>query len=65
MVIAWTLADEGWAGIRVAYGLCGIVVMDKDVRAVAGYLDEHQVFVPYFILRFTAGYPLKAFKLKQ
>jgi hypothetical protein len=27
----------------VSYGLCGILVMDRDVRAVAGFLEEHQV----------------------
>ena len=33
----------GWSGIRVSYGLCGIVLTDGDVTAVADYLEEHQV----------------------
>ena len=35
-------ADEGWSGLRVSYGLCGIVIMDHDVLAVADYLWRHQ-----------------------
>ena len=35
-------ADEGWSGLRVSYGLCGIVIMDRDVLAVADYLWRHQ-----------------------
>jgi len=34
--------DDGWSGIRVSYGLCGILLMDRDVGAVADYLWQHQ-----------------------
>ena len=36
-------AGDGWSAIRVSHGLCGIIIMDKDVPTVADYLEEHQV----------------------
>ncbi len=27
----------------MSHGLCGIIIMDKDVLTVADYLEEHQV----------------------
>jgi hypothetical protein len=39
-------SDAGWAGIRVSYGLCGIIVPDSDVQALALYLEERQVQSP-------------------
>uniref|UniRef100_A0A7S0QR22 Uncharacterized protein n=1 Tax=Cryptomonas curvata TaxID=233186 RepID=A0A7S0QR22_9CRYP len=37
---------EGWSGIRVSYGLCGILLLDADVTAVADYLEQHQARRP-------------------
>jgi hypothetical protein len=34
---------ERWSAIRVSHGLCGIIIMDKDVLEVADYLEERQV----------------------
>jgi hypothetical protein len=40
---ALSAPGETWSAIRVSYGLCGIIIMDKDVLPVADYLEEHQV----------------------
>jgi len=37
---------ESWSGIRVSYGLCGIIVMDKDTSAIAEYLLQHEERLP-------------------
>ena len=37
------MTDDGWSAIRVSYGLCGIVILDRDICAVADYLWRHQV----------------------
>jgi hypothetical protein len=32
----------GFSGIRVSYGLCGIIVNGGDVDELANYLEQHQ-----------------------
>ncbi len=41
-VSSLTHTAEGWSGVRVSYGLCGILLADADVPAVADYLEQHQ-----------------------
>ena len=43
---AYAYKPIGFSGIRVSYGLCGVILNDKDVHEFANYLEQHQVIPP-------------------
>jgi hypothetical protein len=43
---AYAYNPIGFSGIRVSYGLCGVILNDRDVQEFANYLEQHQVRVP-------------------
>lgn len=40
---AYAYKSIGFSGIRVSYGLCGVILNDKDLHEFANYLEQHQV----------------------